>query len=83
MEETPIKVEGLEELIELLTDSNSNQTQAIELLTETNGYIDTEITDLLAALNGIQETLSGIFFILVLAAAWKLAAFATSVINGI
>ena len=74
-----VVVEGLSELIEIL--SNDNSGQIVELLTENNSYFDTEIYDLIAALNDIYNVLCVFYVLFLFVIAWKLAVSVVGVIN--
>ena len=75
-------IQHIDELIEHIDSSgNTDNTEVVELLTETNGYIDTEIADLLDVCNQILNYLQFFFVLACLCIAWKLVNIVFSLVN--
>jgi len=72
MEETQIVVQGLTELIQILTE-NADQSQLVELVAENNSYFDTEIYDLLNVLSDIRDLMAMIYAVIIIVIGAKLA----------
>ncbi len=75
-------IQHIDELIEHIDSSgNTDTSDVVELLTETNGYIDTEIADLLDVSNQILSYLQYLFIIACICIAWKLVNLVFSLVN--
>lgn len=75
-------IHHIDELIDHIDSSGyTDNSEVVELLTETNGYIDTEIADLLDVSNQILTYLQYLFIIACICIAWKLVNLVFSLVN--